>query len=281
MNIYEKLLNIENEIKTVTKNLEVGTGKNKYKAVSEADVLSAAKELEFKYKVYSYPYSRKVIDNSILETVKEYDGNITKGNQLFMRLEVVYRFVNAEKPAEIVDITTYGDGIDTQDKGPGKAMTYADKYALLKAYKIVTGEDPDQSPSPENVTYDSEKDSEKLTLDDAKKYIFNFGKYKEEKLIDIFKTDYSYLEFLLKKGKADYVLKKCIELLNEEAEEKLKLLSIMQQLEEDTNSNHEEILKYFKVKSDVEMNIEQLKSCIFILEKKLPKTSEEKTPYDF
>jgi len=277
MNIYEKLLNIENEIKTVTKNLEVGTGKNKYKAVSEADVLSAVKELEFKYKVYSYPYSRKVIDNSILETVKEYDGNITKGNQLFMRLEVVYRFVNVEKPDEIVDITTYGDGIDTQDKGPGKAMTYADKYALLKAYKIVTGEDPDQNPSPETVTYDNEN----LTLEDAKKYVFNFGKYKGEKLVDIFETDYGYLDFLLKKGKADYVLKKCIELLNQEADERLKLLSKMNQLELETNSNHEEILKYFKVKSDGEMNAEQLKSCIFILEKKIPKTVTEKTPYDF
>ena len=29
----------------------------------------------------------------------------------------------------------------------GKAMTYADKYALMKAYKIITGDDPDQEPS--------------------------------------------------------------------------------------------------------------------------------------
>lgn len=42
-----------------------------------------------------------------------------------------------------------GDGIDTQDKAPGKAMTYSDKYALLKAYKIISGDDPDQNPSEE------------------------------------------------------------------------------------------------------------------------------------
>ena len=69
-----------------------------------------------------------------------------------MRLETVYRFVNIEKPEEYIDITTYGDGVDTQDKAPGKAMTYGDKYALMKAYKIITGEDPDQNPSPDNVT---------------------------------------------------------------------------------------------------------------------------------
>ena len=64
-----------------------------------------------------------------------------------MRVETVYRFVNTEKPDEFVDITTYGDGIDQGDKAPGKAMTYGDKYALLKAYKIITGDDPDQNMS--------------------------------------------------------------------------------------------------------------------------------------
>ena len=49
MNIYEKLLNITSEIKNVSKNLEVGIGKNSYKAVGEADVLFAVKQLEQKY----------------------------------------------------------------------------------------------------------------------------------------------------------------------------------------------------------------------------------------
>lgn len=151
MNIYEKLLAITSEMKTVAKNLEVGIGKNQYKAVGEADVLRAVKELEEKHKVYSYPYSRKVIDNSILQTKKEYQGQTTEGNQIFMRIETVYRFINTEKPEEYIDITTYGDGVDTQDKAPGKAMTYGDKYALMKAYKIITGDDPDQNPSPDNV----------------------------------------------------------------------------------------------------------------------------------
>ena len=66
-----------------------------------------------------------------------------------MRVETIYRFVNIEKPEEFIDITTYGDGVDSQDKAPGKAMTYADKYALLKAYKIITGDDPDQNYSNE------------------------------------------------------------------------------------------------------------------------------------
>ena len=74
MNIYEKLLNITNEIATVNKNLVVGEGKSQYKAVGEADVLKAVKELEYKYKIYSFPYSRKIVDNQILVTEKVFEN---------------------------------------------------------------------------------------------------------------------------------------------------------------------------------------------------------------
>lgn len=149
MNIYEKLLNITNEIAKVNKNLIVGEGQASYRAVGEADVLKAVKELEFKYKVYSYPCSRKIVDRDILQTEKEYKGTITKSTRQFMRLETIYRFVDIEKPEQYIEITTYGDGIDSGDKAPGKAMTYSDKYALLKAYKMITGDDPDQKLSEE------------------------------------------------------------------------------------------------------------------------------------
>ena len=144
MNIYEKLSAISVELMTVAKNLEVGTGASKYKAVGEADVLRAVKPLEAKYKVYSYPVHRTIIESGQIESTN-YKGEVKK--QLFERIEVTYRFINIEDPKEYVDITSYGDGIDSADKSVGKAMTYADKYALLKAYKIVTGEDPDQEPS--------------------------------------------------------------------------------------------------------------------------------------
>ncbi len=149
MNIYEKMLKATEEIRTVAKNLEVGIGKNQYKAVGEADVLNAVKPIEAKLGIYSYPLSRKIVDTNVFTTTSEYQGKTTERSNLFMRLETVYRFVNVENPEEFIDITTYGDGVDTQDKAPGKAMTYSDKYALLKAYKIGTGDDPDQNPSQE------------------------------------------------------------------------------------------------------------------------------------
>lgn len=144
MNIYQRLLAATAEIGYVAKNLKVDINKNNsYKAVAEADVLDAVKPIEEKYGIYSYPVSRKIIKDEAYTTTSEYDGRKSEKTTFFMRLETVYRFVNTDNPEEYIDITTYGDGVDTQDKAPGKAMTYADKYALLKAYKIQTGDDPD------------------------------------------------------------------------------------------------------------------------------------------
>lgn len=143
MNIFEKLSNITNEISSVNKNLIVGQGKNAYKAVGEADILKAVKELEFKYRVYSYPASREVLESTMYTTTNEYGEK----NNIFSRIKTVYRFVNIDKPEEYIETITFAEGIDTQDKGSGKAMTYSDKYALMKSYKIITGEDPDQNPS--------------------------------------------------------------------------------------------------------------------------------------
>ena len=151
MNIYEKMSAITAEIGVVEKNLNVKVNSNSsYKAVSERDVLDAVKPIEQKYRVYSYPANRKIVDRDVLTKETEYNGTITRTNTLFMRVETVYRFANIDKPDEFIETTVYGDGLDTGDKASGKAMTYADKYALMKAYKLSTGDDPDKEASPEH-----------------------------------------------------------------------------------------------------------------------------------
>ncbi len=150
MNIYEKLAAITAELQTVAKNLTVATSKTaSYKAVSERDILDAVKPLEKKHGVYSYPVSREVIESNLLESESTYNGTVTKKTTFMTRIKTVYRFVNIEKPEEYIETTTFAEGIDSQDKGSGKAMTYGDKYALMKAYKISTGDDPDQTASVE------------------------------------------------------------------------------------------------------------------------------------
>lgn len=153
LNIHQRMAAITAELQTVAKNLNVETGKGKgYKAVSERDVIDAVKPLEAKHGVYSYPASRRVLESAALESESEWNGKVTKKTTFFERIETVYRFVNTDDPTDFIETTTFAEGIDSQDKGSGKAMTYADKYALMKAYKISTGDDPDQTAS-EDVNY--------------------------------------------------------------------------------------------------------------------------------
>lgn len=53
-------------------------------------------------------------------------------------------FINVDDPADKIDCKFLGHGIDDGDKGPGKAMSYAYKYAILKTLSLETGDDPEK-----------------------------------------------------------------------------------------------------------------------------------------
>lgn len=52
-------------------------------------------------------------------------------------------FVNVDEPSDQFTVRYPGYGVDSGDKGPGKAISYAVKYAYLKVLCLETGEDPD------------------------------------------------------------------------------------------------------------------------------------------
>ncbi len=142
MNIYEKMLAITSEMKPLEKSLNVG---NKYHAVGEQDVLPMVRALERKYKVYSFPINQEIVSEDTYITTSKQGDEL---HNRFLRVKVTYRFVNIEEPTDYIEVIAYGDGLDTADKGPGKAFTYATKTALIKAYKMNSGEDPDFEESP-------------------------------------------------------------------------------------------------------------------------------------
>lgn len=154
-NIQQKMLEATKRIEAVEKDLIVQATKTQsYKAVSESTIINAVKPIEIELGIYSYPVSRKIVDTAILEKESTFNKETTIKKSLYMRIETIYRFVNIDNPSDYIEVTSYGDGIDSGDKATGKAMTYADKYALMKAYKISTGDDPDQEASQE---YDNAK----------------------------------------------------------------------------------------------------------------------------
>lgn len=148
-NIFQRMSMITDELQTVAKNLSVDTGGGKsYKAVSERDIIDAVKPVEVKHGVYSYPYMREILESQMLEEDNSKYGKRTK---FYTKIVTTYRFVNVDKPEEFIDIISFSVGLDNGDKGDGKAMTYGDKYALMKAYKISTGDDPDAKASEDSV----------------------------------------------------------------------------------------------------------------------------------
>ncbi len=76
-------------------------------------------------------------------TVKSHsqDGNRTEAT-------IGVRLVNVDQPEDFIEVESFGYGIDPQDKGPGKAISYAFKYAMLKVFCLETGDDPERDSIP-------------------------------------------------------------------------------------------------------------------------------------
>ena len=71
-------------------------------------------------------------------------GQTKSGTDRFKTTLVLHlTFINADNPAEAYDVAFPGEGIDTDDKGSGKALSYALKNGLLKMFMIESGDDAD------------------------------------------------------------------------------------------------------------------------------------------
>ena len=130
LNIFQKMDLARVKIGAVSKNINI---MNSYKAVSEVDVLKAVNEAEHEVGLVSF--------QDKLDIIAQTEPTEGKGN--VVRVMVGVKVVNIDNPSEFVYFYGLGDGIDRGDKAVGKAVTYAMKYALLRGYKIPTGEDPD------------------------------------------------------------------------------------------------------------------------------------------
>lgn len=145
MNIYEKICAITHEASNVAKGMEVKLPNGSYKAVSEGDVLNAIKPLLDKYKVIILPIHRQILNSPYLTYHVENKEKYT----FYARVKTEYKIVNVEEPNDFITTESYGDGVDAMDKSVGKAITYCDKYNLLKLFMLITGEDADNEASHE------------------------------------------------------------------------------------------------------------------------------------
>lgn len=88
----------------------------------------------------------KVTGHNIIEFENQ------KGNHEFLtEMDIEYTWINAEAPDDVLVCPFYGQGVDNAEKGVGKALTYAEKYFILKFFHIATDkDDPDSYQSKHN-----------------------------------------------------------------------------------------------------------------------------------
>lgn len=129
--VQKKILAIMERVKYLQKDDKVSYKDIQYKAMSEEKVTSMLRQEIIKERLVIYP----------IDQTWSREGNIS-------HVDTTYRIWDTEDDTYI-DVVSCGDGYDTQDKGSGKAMTYAYKYMWLRTFAIPTGEDPDKISSAE------------------------------------------------------------------------------------------------------------------------------------
>lgn len=141
MNIFEKINAVMKEIEYLTKDDKVEFGSTKYKAISEEKVTTAVRNELVKQGIVILPIKQESENKELIRTDKSVN--------MLTSVHTRYRIQNIEDVNDYIEVESNGTGVDTQDKGVGKAMTYAYKYMLLRTFAIPTGEDPDKISSAE------------------------------------------------------------------------------------------------------------------------------------
>jgi len=122
--LLQRLNAVQDEVDYVQKEKKAGM---RYSIVSHDAVTAKVRPLMVKWGVLYYPWGMQMHQ---------------VGNRTEMTMQV--RFVNIDDITDFIDVASAGFGIDESDKGPGKAISYSVKYALLKCLGLESGDDPDE-----------------------------------------------------------------------------------------------------------------------------------------
>ena len=142
MNLYQKLI----EVRKCVPYLQKENQGEQYKYVSSSQVLGNVKAKLDELGVLLVPTVKgHAVSVSSIEFFNEKEHVTKRTNTYFTELDTIMTWVNAEKPDEKIECAWYGQGVDIAgEKGVGKALTYSEKYFILKFFNIPTDkDDPD------------------------------------------------------------------------------------------------------------------------------------------
>lgn len=140
INMAKAILNVMQEVTNIEKNMNVGTGSSSYKAISDSMVRSDIKESMLKNGLVIVPTGV-----TAKTTMDRWEEETTYGKKMKQSIltEAHTTYLLIHESGESIPLAGYGQGVDTQDKGAGKATTYALKNVLLDTFLVIKGEDMD------------------------------------------------------------------------------------------------------------------------------------------
>ena len=131
-NIYQRINAVMREVQYVQKDVTV-TGGGSYKAVSHDMVLAILRPQLVEQGIV---IRTTVIASEMLQLRDKNNGIPMHLYSATFRVD----FVNMDDPKDFLSTEMPAHAADTGDKAPGKATSYAVKYALLKTFGLETGE---------------------------------------------------------------------------------------------------------------------------------------------
>lgn len=139
MNIYEKIHKIMEEVEYIQK--EQPKDGVPYSHITHDSVTRKLRPKLVEHRIIVVPCVKDIEQKVTTAEGKDRYGNTKIATSIFTAATVEVDFVNIEDPKDRISVTMVGQGIDTQDKGIGKAISYAVKYAMLKLFNFETGDE--------------------------------------------------------------------------------------------------------------------------------------------
>lgn len=141
LNLYQRINEIRKKVDYIQKDKSVSTGGGSYKAVTHDQVTAILREHLITFGVICVPSLVSSHANDRIGDAKQFRYDATYS----------FDFINIDKPEEKLTIVIESHAMDNADKAPGKALSYAKKYAVLKLFEIETGEDEESRYQPEEM----------------------------------------------------------------------------------------------------------------------------------
>jgi hypothetical protein len=170
VNISKAIVAVMNEVKGIEKSMTVGSGTMSYKGVPDKEVKKIVGDSMAKNGLSILPIG--VTPLTKVERWEEtYNGQVKQKQSVFTEVTTDYLLIHTS--GEYIQLSGYGHGVDTQDKGAGKATTYALKYTLLYAFLVPTGkiDDADMIHSDSNEVPQKKQQKRILPAEDFQRMI--------------------------------------------------------------------------------------------------------------